>query len=116
MGDAVGRLRADDPDDVIEASEPEMVANAANVPIDSDVLIASHHGADNGTAGPFIDAVTPTFVIFSAGHAHGHPRASTAARLLGRGIAVNSGQGRAGDASMRASARWRSCRQARPPD
>ena len=89
MGDAVGRLENGDADDVIQASEAQIVDNIASVPIDSDVLIASHHGADNGTSGPFIDAVTPEWVIFSAGHAHEHPRASTVDRSLARNFPVD---------------------------
>jgi len=84
-GDTVGRHNGD-PDDTCIAAEKFMVDNAANVPIDSDVLIAPHHGADNGSATCFIEAVTPDWVIFSAGHDHEHPRTDTANRYLDAGI------------------------------
>ena len=56
------------------------------IPIDSDVLIAPHHGADNASTKAFIEAVTPDFVIFSAGHAFEHPRKSTAERYIAAGV------------------------------
>jgi competence protein ComEC len=42
-GDTVGRRR-DDHDSVCKDAERRMVDNAANVPLESDVLIAPHHG------------------------------------------------------------------------
>lgn len=44
------------------------------------MIIVAHHGANNGSSRDFIDEVTPRFVIFPAGHSHGHPRAKTAER------------------------------------
>ena len=85
-GDAVGRHIGDDPDEII-ASEKFMVDNKGTTPIDSDVLIAPHHGADNGSSTKFIKAVSPTWVIFSAGHDHKHPTASAAKRYLDNGVA-----------------------------
>ncbi len=57
--------------------------------IASDVIVAPHHGADNGSAQCFIDAVDPEWVVFSAGHAHRHPRVDAAQRYLDAGIALS---------------------------
>jgi len=85
-GDSVGR-HTDDPVDTLIASEERMVDYAGSVPIDSDVLIAAHHGADNGSALPFVEEVSPEFVIFPAGNGHGHPRKTTAERIMLAGVA-----------------------------
>lgn len=84
-GDTVGRHR-DDPAEVCIAAERAMVDAAQAIRIDADVLVAPHHGADNGSSTDFIRAVNPRFVIFSAGHDHEHPRAVTAGRYLAAGI------------------------------
>ncbi len=87
-GDAVGR-HIGDPVDAIIASERFMVENSAVIPIDSDVLIAPHHGADNGSSTDFINAVSPTWVIFSAGSVNRHPRAVAAQRYLNNNVALD---------------------------
>jgi len=84
-GDTVGRHTGDD-SDVCLAAERFMVDNAHEVPIDSDVIIAPHHGADNGSSSAFIEAVSPLFVVFSAGHSYRHPRQATAERYLAAGV------------------------------
>lgn len=84
-GDAVGRHIGDKRDALI-ATERFMVENADRVPIKSKVLIAPHHGADNASASAFIRAVNPEWVIFSAGHAHKHPRRTAARRYLTNGV------------------------------
>ena len=88
-GDSVGRLD-DDPPDALIASERRMVRNMDEVPIDSDVLIAAHHGADNGSASDFIAAVSPEFVVFPSGNHHEHPRLSTVERFLEAGLAEDN--------------------------
>ena len=65
-----------------------MVDMAGVIDIDSDVLIAPHHGADNGSSTEFISAVSPDFVIFSAGHRHDHPSNVTAQRYITSGVNV----------------------------
>lgn len=87
-GDAVGR-HIDDPDDAIIAAEKFMVDNSEVINIDSTVLIAPHHGADNGSSNAFINAVSPEWVIFTAGHAHRHPRAVAAQRYLDSGVEID---------------------------
>ena len=66
-----------------------MIDWAAAVPIQSNVLIAPHHGADNASSTPFINAVHPQYVVFSAGHnaSYRHPRATTAQRYIDLGVA-----------------------------
>lgn len=88
-GDTVGRRLTDD-DDACKDAEKVMVDrhNAGEVSLKSDVLIAAHHGANNGSATCFIEAVDPQFVIFSAGHAHQHPTDDAATRFLNHGVPV----------------------------
>ncbi len=88
-GDAVGR-HIEDPDDALIATEKFMVEHSEVITIDSDVLIAPYHGADNASSVAFIKAVSPTWVIFSAGHAHMHPRATTANRYLNNGVQLEN--------------------------
>lgn len=83
-GDSVGREIGDDVS-VCDHGEAWMVETHGTA-LQSDVLIASHHGADNGNATCFIEAVDPEFVIFSAGHVFEHPRQVTAERFLSAGV------------------------------
>lgn len=84
-GDSVGR-HINDADDTCAFAEKIMVSRADDVPLDSDVLLAPHHGADNGSSTCFIEAVAPSFVIFSAGHDFNHPRASAVGRYMAADI------------------------------
>ena len=54
--------------------------------LDSDVLIAAHHGADNASCESFIENVSPRYVVFSAGNKHRHPRKTTAERFEEEGV------------------------------
>ena len=89
-GDTVGR-RLTDLDDACKDAEKVMVDRhtAGEVSLKSDVLIASHHGGNNGSARCFIQAIDPQFVIFSAGHDHQHPTHSAASRFLAHGLALD---------------------------
>ncbi len=80
-GDAVGRYEGR-PNNECIATEKFMVENAGVITIDSDVIIAPHHGADNASSTKFIQAVTPKCVIFSAGHRYQHPTTAAAQRYL----------------------------------
>lgn len=60
--------------------------DANEVSLKSDVLIAPHHGGNNGSAGCFIARVDPTFLVFSAGHDHNHPSDGAAQRYLTHGV------------------------------
>ena len=84
-GDTVGR-HIDDPPDSCLAAEKEMVEMSPVIPIRSEVIIAPHHGADNGSSTEFIKAVDPKFVIFPAGHKHDHPTKAAAERYLAHGV------------------------------
>jgi hypothetical protein len=88
-GDTVGRRR-NDPDSACKDAEAVMVENAANVPLDSDVLIAPHHGGNNASSSCFIAAVDPEFVVFSAGHRYDHPTDSAAQRYIDHGVSVQN--------------------------
>jgi len=86
-GDTVGRLHTDSTATSCRYAEREMVAHKADWPIDSDVLIGQHHGSNNASTKCFIREVSPTFVVFSAGHKnYRHPNASVAARYLAAGL------------------------------
>lgn len=56
------------------------------IKVDSDVLIAPHHGADNGGSNRFIQTVSPDWVVISAGHKFGHPRTVAINRYLANGV------------------------------
>lgn len=84
-GDAVGREEGT-ADDAPIATEKFMLENAPAVPIDSDVLLAPHHGSDDASSSAFIRAVAPAWIIFPAGHKHGHPMDVVAQRYLAAGV------------------------------
>lgn len=84
-GDAVGRHIGDLPTALI-ATEEFLIEMSKVLPLDSDVVIAPHHGADNGSSTAFIQATSPQFVIFSAGHRFEHPRGDTVQRYLANGV------------------------------
>lgn len=85
-GDAVGRK---DGKDGCIASEKFMLDSLSTELIDSDVLIAPHHGADNASCTEFINAVSPKYVVFPAGSKHRHPRLTTANRFI-NGLSLNA--------------------------
>jgi len=87
-GDAVGRHIGDAKDALI-ATEKFVVDNAANL-LKSTVVIAPHHGADNGSSTAFIKKVQPKVVVFSSGHIHNHPTKSAAERYLAYGVDINN--------------------------
>ncbi|MBC9035048.1 MBL fold metallo-hydrolase [Sphingomonas sp. JC676] len=81
-GDTVGR-HIRDPRNACKFAERITVASANPALVDSDVLIGQHHGADNASSQCFIEAVSPRYVVFSAGHKdYRHPRNSVIRRLL----------------------------------
>lgn len=90
-GDTVGRLDFA-PAATCGYAERIMVERAASVPIDSDVLVGQHHGADNASSGCFIQAVSPKYVVFSAGHVtrYHHPRQSAYDRLIANGVTADA--------------------------
>ncbi len=80
-GDAVGRKDGASPSAAAIATERYLLEHASQRPLAADVLIAAHHGADNGSSSAFIEAVHPEYVIFPAGAKHGHPRTKTVNRF-----------------------------------
>ncbi|MCA9671400.1 MAG: MBL fold metallo-hydrolase [Myxococcales bacterium] len=84
-GDSVGR-NIGDASSACRAAEREVVDRRHQVPIWAQVLTAAHHGADNGSANCFIKHVAPSWVVFSAGHKHAHPRKAAALRFLAAGV------------------------------
>lgn len=83
MGDSIGRPGGRGS---CAAAEQYIAGNSSEIPIAADVLVASHHGADNGSANCLIEAVAPTYVVFAAGNSHEHPRQATADRFLSFGV------------------------------
>jgi beta-lactamase superfamily II metal-dependent hydrolase len=75
--------------DACIATEDYMVEDSHVIPIDSDVLIAPHHGSHEASSTNFIRAVDPQYVVFSAGRKHDHPRAVAAQRYLDYGISAD---------------------------
>lgn len=80
-GDAVGRHREDDNPNALIATE-EYLVNKAGSLLNSDILIAPHHGGNNASSTAFINKVSPSIVIFSSGHDNNHPTQSAAERYL----------------------------------
>jgi competence protein ComEC len=90
-GDTLGRNRPTSSgklDDGLACRYAEriMVDRSVQVPVASEVLVGQHHGGDNSSSNCFIEAVRPTYVVFSAGHAYGHPWQSVADRFVGWGV------------------------------
>jgi competence protein ComEC len=88
-GDTVGR-HIGSPNSALIAAERFMVEMTPAVRLDSDAIVAPHHGADNGSSTAFIQAVSPEFVVFSAGHKYEHPRQAAAERYLANGIELGN--------------------------
>lgn len=84
-GDTIGRRLIDD-DHACRDAEKFMVESVHPDVLNSDVMIAPHHGANNGSASCFINAVSPEYVIFPAGHKHKHPSQSAYDRYIRLGV------------------------------
>ncbi len=80
-GDAVGRHREDTNQNALIATEKYLVDNAGTL-LKSNIIIAPHHGGNNGSSTAFINKVSPSYVIFSAGHDNHHPTQAAADRYL----------------------------------
>jgi beta-lactamase superfamily II metal-dependent hydrolase len=80
-GDTIGRKKGES-NRACRYAERVMRSRRAAHPIDSDVLIGQHHGGDNSSSNCFIRAVSPQYVVFSAGRGHEHPRQSVADRFV----------------------------------
>lgn len=84
-GDTVGR-HIGNPWNTCIAAEAALVANASSVPLDVDVVVAPHHGADNASSYPFVLATSPNYVIFSAGSKFHHLHYWSANRYISAGV------------------------------
>lgn len=86
-GDTVGR-RKGDPESACKDAEAVMAQRHDDgiASLTADVVLAPHHGGDNGSSTCFIQRVSPNFVIFAAGHSHDHPTAAAARRYLAQGV------------------------------
>ena len=58
--------------------------------VDSDLLKVGHHGSNTATSDAFLDVVSPSIAIISAGlnNQFGHPHQETLDKLFARGITV----------------------------
>lgn len=76
-GDANGKERIDSGDVASKYTEGSILAAASDMDrkiLKADLLKAPHHGSETANTQSFIDAVDPTFVIFSASTNHHLPK------------------------------------------
>ena len=68
------------------SDEKAVMANVSD--LRSDVLKAAHHGSDTSTSEEFLSAVSPSYVVISAGkdNMYGHPSGDVLARIKDAGI------------------------------
>jgi competence protein ComEC len=74
--------------DAEAAAEQSMLDAGLN--LKSDVLKVGHHGSDTSTTQPFLNSVSPSYAIISAGlnNLYGHPSPQTIQRLLDKEVTV----------------------------
>ena len=70
--------------DIEKASEARLVSRNATA-LDVDVLKASHHGDNSSSTLPFLNAVTPEFVVISLGVGYGYPHNEALERISAAG-------------------------------
>lgn len=80
----------------IEATAEEALL-AAGIDLTSTVLKVAHHGSATSSTSAFLDAVSPTLSVISAGkdNQHGHPAAGVVDRLYDYGPVLNTADSRA---------------------
>ena len=71
-------------------SDAEESILQSGLEINSDVLKVGHHGSNSSTTEAFLNAVSPSIAIISAGenYQYGHPHQETLDKLFAHGIAV----------------------------
>ncbi len=84
-GDAVGRVEGSPDNTPAIASEKYLIDNYEKAELQSDVLIAAHHGSDDANSLEFIKKTNPTWVVFSSGRGYGHPKNKTVKRFISLG-------------------------------
>ena len=74
--------------DAEEKAEEDILNNG--IDISADVYAAAHHGSKTATSQAFLDKVSPTYVVISAGEGnkYGHPHAEVLNRLRAAGKSV----------------------------
>ena len=74
----------------IERDQEAALLRADAAALQSDVLVAPHHGSRTSSTAAFLDAVRPTTAVFQAGYRNrfGHPAADVLERYRERGIAI----------------------------
>jgi len=84
-----GEFRLVTTGDAERAAEARMVARWPDR-LAADVLRLGHHGSSTSSTPAFLDAVSPSVAIYSAGadNRYGHPHAEVVERITGRGIAL----------------------------
>ncbi|OGT71463.1 MAG: hypothetical protein A3H44_08940 [Gammaproteobacteria bacterium RIFCSPLOWO2_02_FULL_57_10] len=72
--------------DIERAAEAQLVRDQPEQ-LASDVLVAPHHGSRSSSTAAFVAAVSPTIVLYSAGHRSqfGHPSAEVVQRYEASG-------------------------------
>lgn len=72
-----------------EADTEESILESG-LEVNSDVLKVGHHGSNSSTTDAFLNAVSPSIAIISAGenNQYGHPHQETLDKLFARGITV----------------------------
>jgi len=74
----------------IERDQEAGLVGAHGAALQSDVLIAPHHGSKTSSTAAFLDAVRPRIAVFQAGYRNrfGHPADEVLDRYRERGIAI----------------------------
>lgn len=80
-GDAVGREIGDSAH-VLIATEKFLIDSVDHALLDVDIVVAPHHGADNGSSSRFVEATSPKYVIFSSGNQYSHPTKQAVERYI----------------------------------
>ena len=72
----------------IESSIETRLVDSLKNKLHADVLVAPHHGSKTSSSAPFIDAVSPTMVVYSARrpNRYGFPHPEVVQRYAARGI------------------------------
>lgn len=86
-GDAVGKL---EDSEECAYTEKFLLENVMYSLLDTDIIIAPQQGAEYGSCDRFIKAVSPKYVVFSAGTDNGNPRTSTVQRYLDNGVSISN--------------------------
>lgn len=79
----------------IEREQEAALIAATPEALQSDVLIAPHHGSRTSSSLAFLEAVAPRVAVFQAGYRNrfGHPAPDVTARYRAQGIALQSSPG-----------------------